>query len=155
MKITIAEASKLTGKSIPTLHRHTNSGKLSFSKNERDEKVVDISELERVYGTLNQPNSDNQENGDRVSVSELDNQKLRHENDTLKQENDNLKSQLSEAQEREQRLFELTDRLTKQNEVLMLQPAPRSRRTFTDILNYFIPSRQDSDTTEQAAQHHD
>lgn len=147
MKITIAEASKLTQKSVATLHRHCNNGKLSFSKNERDEKVVDIAELERCYGQLRQPTDENQVDRDGISMSELDNQKLRHENDILQREIDSLKSQLSEAQEREQKLFLLTSSLTKQNEVLILQPAPKPRRSFNDILNYFMPSRHRSDST--------
>lgn len=139
MKITISKASELTGKSVATLHRHCNNGSLSYSKNEKGEKVVCISELERCYGQLNKPTDETQENGDRVSLSEYENQKLQHQNDILKNENDNLKSQLRDAGEREQRLFELTDRLTKQNETLMLQPPPKPRRTFTDILNFFKP----------------
>ena len=122
MKITIAEAAKLTGKSVPTLHRHTNNGKFSYSKNEKGEKVVDIAELERYYGTLKTLESDNQENTDLLAKRELDNQNLQQENDNLKKETDNLKSQLIDASEREQRLFDLTDRLQKQNEMLMLAP---------------------------------
>ena len=130
MKVSISEASKLTGKSIPTLHRHTNSGKLSYSKNEKGEKVVDISELERCYGTLKQAKSDNQENDDLLAKRELEYQNLRQENDTLQKETDNLKSQLIDASEREQRLFDLTDRLQKQNEMLMLQPPPKTLFSF-------------------------
>ena len=72
MKITIAEASKLTGKSIPTLHRHTNNGKLSYSKNENDEKVVDIVEFERAYGKLNHNENGTGENADQVLMIELE-----------------------------------------------------------------------------------
>lgn len=54
-KITIAEAEALTGKSVKTLHRHTKNGTLSFSLNPQGQKVVDIVELERVYGQLKQP----------------------------------------------------------------------------------------------------
>ena len=130
MKITIAEAAKLTGKSVPTLHRHSNNGKLSYSKNEKGEKVVDIAELERVYGTLKQAEGDNQENADLLAKRELEYQNLQQENDTLKKETDNLKSQLIDAAEREQRLFDLTDRLQKQNEMLMLQPPPKTLFSF-------------------------
>lgn len=136
MKITISKASELTQKSVATLHRHCNNGSLSFSKNEKGEKVVDIAELERSYGKLKQTTSDNHENIDQVSMREHDNQELRHQNGMLKQENDNLKTQLKDAQEREQKLFELTDRLTKQNETLMLQP-PKRRRLADVLSNLF------------------
>ena len=130
MKITITEAAKRTGKSVPTLHRHTNNGKLSFSKNEKGEKVVDIAELERYYGTLKTLESDNQENADQVSLRERDYLILQQENDTLQKETDNLKSQLIDAAEREQRLFDLTDRLQKQNEMLMIAPPRRHLFSF-------------------------
>ena len=130
MKITIAEAAKLTGKSVPTLHRHTNNGKLSFSKNEKGEKVVDIAELERCYGTLKTLESDNQENADLLAKSELEYQNLQQENDTLQKENDNLTSQLRDAGEREKRLFDLTDRLQKQNEMLMIAPPAKPLFSF-------------------------
>ena len=136
MKVSISEASKLTGKSIPTLHRHTNSGKLSYSKNERDEKVVQIVDLERIYGKLKQLTDETRETAEQDTTFLIDNQELRQENDTLKRENDNLKSQLRDAGEREKRLFDLSERLPKQNEVLML---PKPRRTFTDIINFFKP----------------
>lgn len=130
MKITIAEAAKLTGKSVPTLHRHTNNGKFSYSKNEKGEKVVDIAELERVYGTLKQAEGDNQENADLLAISELDYQNLQQQNDTLKKENDNLTSQLRDAGEREKKLFDLADRLSKQNENLMIAPPPKHLFSF-------------------------
>ena len=130
MKITIAEAAKLTGKSVPTLHRHSNNGKLSYSKNEKGEKVVDIAELERCYGTLKTLESDNQENTDLLAKRELEYQNLRQENDTLQKETDNLKSQLIDAGEREKRLFDLTDRLQKQNEMLMIAPPRRHLFSF-------------------------
>lgn len=56
--ITIAEAAELlNGKaSLATLHRHTKSGVLSCSSNAQGNKVVDVAELERVYGPLKNGN---------------------------------------------------------------------------------------------------
>ena len=155
MKVTIAEASRLTGKSVPTLHRHTSIGKLSYSKNERDEKVVDTAELERCYGKLDQTESETRDSIDQDTTFLRDNQELRHQNDILKQENDNLKSQLKEANEREQKLFVLTDRLSKQNETLMLNPpkqAPRSGNVITYFRSLFTPTQtqQDAQPTHQS-----
>ena len=157
MKVTIAEASRLTGKSVPTLHRHTASGKLSYSKNEKDEKVVDTAELERCYGELDQTQSETRDSIDQDTTFLRDNQELRHQNDILKQENDNLKSQLKEANEREQKLFVLTDRLSKQNETLMLNPPPKAHRSgniFTYFRNLFTPTQtpQDAQPTESEDQ---
>ena len=76
MKVTIAEAEKLTGKSIKTIYRHISQGILTCSQNAQGQKVVDIAELERVYGTLNTPieNSvDSHENHTQEDVRTLEN----------------------------------------------------------------------------------
>ena len=76
MKVTIAEAEKLTGKSIKTIYRHISQGILTCSQNAQGQKVVDIAEMERVYGTLNTPieNSvDSHENHTQEDVRTLEN----------------------------------------------------------------------------------
>ena len=76
MKVSIAEAEKLTGKSIKSIYRHISQGILTCSQNAQGQKVVDIAELERVYGTLNTPieNSvDSHENHTQEDVGTLEN----------------------------------------------------------------------------------
>lgn len=51
-KISISEASRLTGKSRTTLHRLIKSGELSSCSGVRNTKLLDTSELLRVFGTL-------------------------------------------------------------------------------------------------------
>ena len=48
--VTINEASNLVGKSIKTIYRHIDNGKLSCVIDDNGRKMVDISELVRVYG---------------------------------------------------------------------------------------------------------
>ena len=48
--VTINEAANLVGKSIKTIYRHIESGKLSCVIDDNGRKVVDIAELVRVYG---------------------------------------------------------------------------------------------------------
>lgn len=48
--VTINEAANLVGKSIKTIYRHIENGKLSCVIDDNGHKVVDISELVRVYG---------------------------------------------------------------------------------------------------------
>ena len=48
--VTINEASNLIGKSIKTIYRHIDNGKLSCVIDDNGRKMVDISELVRVYG---------------------------------------------------------------------------------------------------------
>jgi predicted site-specific integrase-resolvase len=48
--VTINEASNLVGKSTKTIYRHIDSGKLSCVIDDNGRKMVDISELVRIYG---------------------------------------------------------------------------------------------------------
>ena len=51
-KISISEAARLTGKSRTTLHRLITTGELSTCHGARNARMVDVSELIRVFGPL-------------------------------------------------------------------------------------------------------
>lgn len=51
-KISISEAARLTGKSRTTLHRLIKTGELSTCHGTRNARMVDVSELIRVFGPL-------------------------------------------------------------------------------------------------------
>jgi len=51
-KISISEAARLTGKSRTTLHRLIKTGELSTCHGARNARLVDVSELIRVFGPL-------------------------------------------------------------------------------------------------------
>ena len=51
-KISISEAARLTGKSRTTLHRLIKTGELSTCHGARNGRMVDVSELIRVFGPL-------------------------------------------------------------------------------------------------------
>lgn len=51
-KFNISEASRITKKARSTIQRHINQGLLSAEKNAQGKKVIDVSELQRVYGNL-------------------------------------------------------------------------------------------------------
>lgn len=54
-KVSISEAARLTGKSRTTLHRLIKAGELSTCSGVRNAKMVDISELIRVFGDISKP----------------------------------------------------------------------------------------------------
>jgi len=54
-KVSISEAARLTGKSRTTLHRLIKAGELSTCSGVRNSKMVDISELIRVFGDISKP----------------------------------------------------------------------------------------------------
>lgn len=47
--VTVREAALLTGKSRETINAATKDGTISYTHNEKNHKVIDISELQRVY----------------------------------------------------------------------------------------------------------
>lgn len=49
-KVGAQRAAELTGKSKSTIQRAMNSGKLSYEKDSNNRRIIDVSELERVYG---------------------------------------------------------------------------------------------------------
>ena len=50
MKVNISQAAKLAGKSRGTLYKHIKQGKITTEKDELDNPVIDVAELNRVYG---------------------------------------------------------------------------------------------------------
>ncbi len=54
-KVSISEAARLTGKSRTTLHRLIKTGELSTCAGVRNAKMVDVSELIRVFGDISTP----------------------------------------------------------------------------------------------------
>jgi hypothetical protein len=51
-KLNMSQAARAAGKSRKTLYRHIDAGKLSVEKDATDNPVIDVSELQRVYGEL-------------------------------------------------------------------------------------------------------
>jgi len=97
-KVSISEAARLAGKSRTTLHRLINTGELSVSTGERNAKMVDISELVRIFPDLKlraAEQSIDQVNAQRVTGDVTGRE---HENERLKQEIEHLKTLLSSQQ---------------------------------------------------------
>jgi len=97
-KVSISEAARLTGKSRTTLHRLIKTGELSTCAGVRNSKMIDISELIRVFGDISstvveQPVE--QVSEQRVTVPDTVNEQLVH---SLKQEVEHLRTLVS-AQE--------------------------------------------------------
>lgn len=97
-KLSIAAAVKIVPVSESTLRRDLKSGKVSSSKDKQDRTVIDVSELERVYGTLQ--SNDNQKNG----TDNHDNQKIIA---LLEERISELKTQLEKSETRESQLLDL------------------------------------------------
>ena len=94
--VSVSEAARLTGKSRTTLHRLIKTGELSTCKGERNKRLIDTSELLRVFGQLSltgteQP--DKQVVGQRVTVENGNGEQVVYQ---LKQEIEHLKMLVAE-----------------------------------------------------------
>jgi hypothetical protein len=97
-KVSISEAARLTGKSRTTLHRLIKTGELSTCSGPRNAKMIDISELLRVFGDISTPvreQRDEQIYEQRVTAPAAPNEQVVN---SLKQEIEHLKTLVS-AQE--------------------------------------------------------
>jgi hypothetical protein len=65
--VKFSEASRLVGKSEKTLYRHVSQKRLSVTLDENGQKVIDTSELMRVYGILR---NDERQNVQSMPLSE-------------------------------------------------------------------------------------
>ncbi len=86
--VTISEASSLTGKSIKTIYRHIDTGKLSSTLDENNKKQVDTAELVRVYGEIKIDDELLTKN-DNTKMSLIENKEERKKERELEIENEN------------------------------------------------------------------
>ena len=54
-QVSISEASRLTNKTRKTIYKYINDGLLTVSMDTQGKKVIDISELIRVFGEIEMP----------------------------------------------------------------------------------------------------
>ncbi|WP_313396957.1 DNA-binding protein [Pantoea septica] len=97
-KVSISEAARLAGKSRTTLHRLIKTGELSTCAGVRNSKMIDISELIRVFGDISAPVTEQyseQDSEQRVTVPDTANEQMIN---SLKQEVEHLRTLVS-AQE--------------------------------------------------------
>ena len=75
--VSISEAARLTGKSRTTLHRLIKTGELSTCHGERNARMLDTSELLRVFGTLH--NMVSEQVGGQVTEQRVTSAQAEHE----------------------------------------------------------------------------
>jgi len=93
--VSISEAARLTKKSRTTIHRYIKTGKLSMCSDSEHKQGIDISELIRVFGeiqnVLNEHNeNETNEQNETTIITHKDQRKIEH----LSQENEQLKKQI-------------------------------------------------------------
>lgn len=92
--VSISEAARLVKVSRPTIYKMIGSGKLSYStivKQGKDVKVIDTSELIRVFGSLYSVTTNVKIDSDSTSVNSQNLHDLQHRIALLEAVNDGLK----------------------------------------------------------------
>lgn len=105
-KVSISEAARLTQTSRPTLYKMINSGELNFTstvKAGKSVKVIDTSELIRVFGDINGVEAATaftvKTEPEFTPVNSADLQHLQHQIELLQQENEGLKEAVAARDE--------------------------------------------------------
>ncbi|HPD82281.1 MAG TPA: entry exclusion 1 domain-containing protein [Alphaproteobacteria bacterium] len=103
-KVGAQRAAELTGKSKSTIQRAMNSGKLSYEMDANDRRIVDVSELERVFG-LNSPSQSSSASNAATSVED----ELKKAADMIEMERMKMKIKMLEDQleQKEQNLEDM------------------------------------------------
>ena len=132
MKVGVSKAAKLTGKTRTTIYNHVKSGKISAEFDGVKGCQIDISELTRFYGNLQNP--DMQEAGEKMSTvvkkrgqnlteerlgfleEQVDffQELLEKEREEKKFQLEFLRKQLEQEREEKNRLLSLVENQTKQ-----------------------------------------
>ncbi len=119
--VSVTKAAELSGVSRTTLYNDMESGKLSFTPKGKNGRVINVAELERVYGSLKLEDAEkvsrsvnSEQNNFTVPESQLiELVKLREKmsgmenlSDQQQEEIENLRKSLDKAQDSQQRLLE-------------------------------------------------
>lgn len=123
-KVSISEAARLTGKSRTTLHRLIKTGELSTCAGVRNSKMIDISELIRVFGDISAPVTEQyseQASEQRVTVPDTANEQMVN---SLKQEVEHLRTLVSAQESHIDSLRQSLQLLEHKKDMQQLQPSP-------------------------------
>lgn len=135
-KITVSEAVQTYPVTQASLYRDLKKGVLSFDYNAKNVKVIDVAELQRVYGNPTE-NTDPIIKNDSHAFSMRDNEN-QQKIAMLEKQVQELKDQITAERAEKTKLIDLADRLQRQTEVLML-PKPDSPNLFQRVRQYFSP----------------
>lgn len=123
-KVSISEAARLAGKSRTTLHRLIKTGELSTCAGVRNSKMIDISELIRVFGDISAPVTEQyseQASEQRVTVPDTANGQMIN---SLKQEVEHLRTLVSAQESHIDSLKQSLQLLEHKKDMQQPQPSP-------------------------------
>ena len=115
MKLTTQQAAQATGKSRSTIWRAAKSGKVSAERTATGDFVIDVAELERVFGSLNRPDTSHHvslkplETANETSVLRREVDLLREQIGIYREQIDALKADKSDLQAERDRLLTIVE----------------------------------------------
>ncbi len=133
-KVTLQRAAELTGKARSTIHRAMASGRLSFEKDGNGDRLVDVSELERVFGisperndapALQQDDTHPSEMRTQLELSRLKAEMLQERLDEMREERTQL---LSTIREKEETIARKDELLAEQMQTVKLLTDQRTKK---------------------------
>lgn len=120
-KVGAQRASELTGRSKSTVQRAMNSGKLSYEVDENGRRLIDVSELDRVFGLTPQRNESTMSTApDNSAVMELERARHNVELDRMKVQVRLLEEQLEQSRSQIEDLKVQRDLWQKQAQQVLL-----------------------------------
>lgn len=142
-KLSITEAIKIISVSESTLRRDIKSGKVTCELDPKGRKLIDVSELERVYKKLKSQNGTHPSTEKSEPVNDSQKTPSMNGNESqkiielLEGQVQDLKEQLDKSNTEKTQLLDLANNLQKQNELLML-PSPKKKG---NVWSYFRTKR--------------
>ena len=119
-KLTIKKAVEIIPVSESSLRRAIKSGEISSEKDLHGRRLIDVSELVRVYGELKSAKGNSEQSEGYVNNGQVNAPDTSKVITLLEAQNVELKEQVTELKTEKIKLFDLAERLQNQNELLML-----------------------------------
>ena len=123
-KLNLTQAAKAAGIARGTLYKHIDEGKISCQLDDKGKRVIDTSELMRVYGEINQPEKlderseerpiERKETQEETEITEV----LRERISDLEKQVEDLRQDKEASNKRESELLDIL----KQQQTLLLPP---------------------------------
>lgn len=172
-KVGAQRAAEITGISKSTIQRAMKSGKLSFSRNDKGHRVIDVSELERVFGlqkavddsgapveAKSDPNMVEQEMQKAGTMIEMERMKMRiymleqqlesahAQIDDLKEQRDQWQKQASQvlitSEYSQRQAEELKEKIRQREERVRALREQRSKQNLQKKMHTMRPNNQNS-----------
>ncbi len=136
-KLNLTQAAKAAGIARGTLYRHIKDGKVTCEENDNGERVIDTSELLRVYKKLK---SDGTSQGD-VPNGEIEQHGTPNNVQLIQQENEHLKQRLVEVEKDKLERKEREEKLQADNTRLLEPICGIKRQSGFQPFNFIVLSR--------------